>query len=73
MLGAQAFWGIRLLRIPSCILTMLVVVSTVTTGNHYVVDVIGGIIVAVVAMYLADRAARGIVEHPIAPLRSSQP
>jgi hypothetical protein len=43
---ASALWGFRLLRIPVALLSGMIVVSTVTTGWHYVSDVIAGIAVA---------------------------
>jgi hypothetical protein len=48
-----SLWHIKPLRIPFAILTFLVVVSTVTTGWHYVVDTLAGIIFAPVALACA--------------------
>ena len=45
VLSACALWSIKPLRIPAAILAFLIVVSTVTTGWHYVADVVAGIII----------------------------
>lgn len=45
-----AFWGYRYLRIPLCVLSALIIASTLTTGWHYGVDVIAGMIVAVFSL-----------------------
>jgi len=50
ILFGQALWGLRLLRIPVAVLSGLIIFSTVTTGWHYFVDVLGGIVVAAVAI-----------------------
>jgi membrane-associated phospholipid phosphatase len=63
MLSVQAFWGFRWLRVPACLFATLIVVSTITTGNHYFVDVIAGILVAAVAMLIADRISGSFIEH----------
>ncbi len=49
VLCAVALWRIRYVRWPSTILCVLICVSTVTTGWHYFVDVLGGLLVSVVA------------------------
>lgn len=69
MLSVQALWGIRILRIPATIFAAVIIVSTITTGNHYVVDVLAGIAVAVVAMFAAQRISRSFVEHPAPSFR----
>jgi membrane-associated phospholipid phosphatase len=51
ILSAWALRPIRWLRIPAMILAVLIVISTVTTGWHYSVDVLGGIVLAAVAIY----------------------
>ncbi len=50
-----ALWPIRYTRIPMAVIAMLICVSTVTTGWHYGIDVLGGIAVAVLAQSLALR------------------
>lgn len=54
VLSARALWGFRRLRVPVSILAGLISVSTMTTGWHYFVDVLGGLVVAVVSILVAD-------------------
>jgi membrane-associated phospholipid phosphatase len=54
VLAASALWGVRYLRWPAAILAALIVVSTVTTGWHYVVDVLGGLVVAAASLAVAQ-------------------
>ncbi len=49
VLAAVALWPIRWLRWPATIWAALIVISTVTTGIHYSIDVLGGLGVAVTA------------------------
>jgi hypothetical protein len=55
VLSAAALWPIKPLRIPASILACLVVISTVTTGWHYVVDSLAGLVLAAIALICADR------------------
>jgi hypothetical protein len=57
LLSANALWSIPYLRWPSAALALLIVLATVTTGWHYLVDVAGGVAVAVVSV----AAARGLL------------
>jgi len=52
---AAALWGFRWLRIPVVVVSAMVILSTMTTGWHYFVDVLGGIVLAVVSIVLAKR------------------
>jgi hypothetical protein len=51
---AAALWGYRFLRIPVALLSGMIVVSTVTTGWHYVIDVAAGIAVACLSLAIAN-------------------
>jgi membrane-associated phospholipid phosphatase len=53
VLSAYSLWSIRILRIPACVLSVLVVASTITTGWHYFVDVVAGILVAALSLAVA--------------------
>jgi len=53
VLAAAALWPIRYVRWPTALLACLIVVSTVTTGSHYVVDVLGGLMVTLLVRVLA--------------------
>lgn len=54
-LAAAALWPLRWVRWPAALWATLIVISTVTTGIHYTIDVIGGLVLAVVA-YAGARA-----------------
>lgn len=53
LLSAWALWSVRFLRILASALAGVVVISTVTTGWHYVVDVIAGVLVTAVSLKIA--------------------
>jgi membrane-associated phospholipid phosphatase len=64
---AAALWGFRSLRIPLTLVTGMVVLSTLTTGWHYFVDVLGGILLAIISIVLAKgftRRTYTIRRHP---------
>ena len=52
---AAALWGFRWLRIPVALVSGMVILSTMTTGWHYFVDVLGGLALAVISIVLAKR------------------
>lgn len=58
VLCALILWNFRPLRIPSTILAVAICISTMTTGWHYVVDVVGGVVVSAIAYSLAHSAIR---------------
>jgi membrane-associated phospholipid phosphatase len=53
---AVTLWGFRPMRIPVALISGMVIISTMTTGWHYFVDVLGGIVLAIVSIVLAKRA-----------------
>jgi PAP2 superfamily len=53
ILAAYALWPIRLLRWPAVLLAGLISISTLTTGWHYLADVISGVLVALAACLVA--------------------
>ena len=55
LLSVRALWVFRTLRIPVSVLAALVIVSTMTTGWHYFSDVLGGIVIAGIAILTANR------------------
>jgi hypothetical protein len=63
ILCAQALWVFRLLRVPVSLFSALIVFSTLTTGNHYLVDVLTGMGVAVAAVYIANRLSYAYTEY----------
>jgi membrane-associated phospholipid phosphatase len=58
VLGAVALWPQRHLRWPSLVLAVMVIISTVTTGWHYVVDVLSGLAVAALTVVLSRAFGR---------------
>jgi membrane-associated phospholipid phosphatase len=58
ILCAAALWGFRWLRIPVAALSGLIIISTLTTGWHYLVDVLAGLVLAVGALVLSKRILR---------------
>lgn len=55
VLFAWVLWEYRWLRIPVAIYTVLLILSTMAIGCHFFIDVLSGIAVSVVAIYLAKR------------------
>jgi hypothetical protein len=53
ILCAAALWGFRPIRIPVALFSAMIIASTLTTGWHYFIDVVGGIAVAVLSMAIA--------------------
>jgi membrane-associated phospholipid phosphatase len=60
ILCAYALWGFRPLRIPTALLSAMIVFSTVTTGWHYFSDVLGGVIVAYLSIAFANACTRDV-------------
>jgi membrane-associated phospholipid phosphatase len=54
-LSAAALYHVRFVRWPAVVLAGLIIISTVTTGTHYVIDVVAGIAVALLSI-LASKA-----------------
>jgi hypothetical protein len=53
LLAAFALWSVPYVRWPAALLAGLIVLSTVTTGWHYLVDVWAGVVIAGVSCILA--------------------
>lgn len=58
VLCAASFWTIRWLRVLACLLAALICVSTLTTGWHYFTDLLGGLLVASVSLWITGRILR---------------
>jgi PAP2 superfamily len=56
--SAHAMWPFRLLRYPAILLAALILVSTMTTGWHYGVDVISGSMLAALSTWIATMIVR---------------
>lgn len=53
VVSAQALWTFRWIRIPAAVLAGLIVASTLTTGWHYGVDTLSGVVLAAMCGALA--------------------
>ena len=53
-----SLWAFRPLRIPAAVLSGLIIFSTMTTGWHYFCDVLGGLVIAALAIVAAKRLSR---------------
>lgn len=58
ILFAWATWQSQWLRWPMLALNMAMLVSTIVTGGHYLVDLIGGVGVAAIAIVASNRIVR---------------
>lgn len=68
ILSAVALWSVKPLRIAASVLAALIVISTVTTGWHYVADVLVGLLFVGIALAGADMLMRG-ARNPFLPTR----
>jgi len=66
ILCTYALWSFRFLRIPAAILSSLIILSTVTTGVHYIFDLVAGAAIAIVAIYSSNWFSR-ISARPLSP------
>jgi hypothetical protein len=58
ILSCIALCSIKTLRIPAIVVTACVVISTLTTGWHYIADVLAGLTLAVAAVLVAKAYSR---------------
>jgi hypothetical protein len=60
IVSAQALFPFRYLRYPAIIVAGLITISTVTTGWHYGVDVMAGILMVIVCTILSNAVITGM-------------
>jgi membrane-associated phospholipid phosphatase len=65
LLAGEALAAVRKIRWPSRVFCWTVCVSTITTGWHYGIDVLGGVAAAALVMFVADRICTAL-EAPTA-------
>lgn len=58
MICAWGFWTVRCARWPMAALSAVIIASTPSIGGHYLIDVIGGAALTVVAILLVNRYGR---------------
>jgi membrane-associated phospholipid phosphatase len=64
ILFAWASWPVRWIRWPSLLLNVLMLASTPIQGGHYLTDTLGGVLVAIAAIIIANRLASTILFAP---------
>ena len=72
ILCVHVLWGFRFLRIPVSLFSALIVFSTLTTGNHYLCDVLAGFVLAVVTIVITERLSRRLAQAGPSPVEMSQ-
>lgn len=58
ILAVWAVWPIRVLRYPVLALNMLMMLSTISSGGHYVIDLVAGTLLAALAIGLSSHLQR---------------
>jgi len=66
VVSAHALYPFRILRYPAILVALLIAVSTMTTGWHYGVDVIAGLLMMMLCTYLANTVIFGKLRGPFA-------
>jgi hypothetical protein len=59
VVSAHALFPFRFLRYPAMLLAALITIGTMTTGWHYGVDVLAGLLMALICTYLANLIIHG--------------
>jgi membrane-associated phospholipid phosphatase len=72
VVSAHALYPFRYLRYPAMLLAFLVTISTMTTGWHYGVDVLAGLLMMLLCTYLAGMIIRGKDCRPFAAVTNRQ-
>lgn len=63
ILYAWAFYGVAPLRVPAFVLNGAMLISSMPIGGHYIIDIVAGAFLAVVALKLAQKVA-GMLRGP---------
>jgi len=58
LLSAASLWQIKPLKVPAGLVATLTVVSTITTGWHYVCDVLAALVIAALSLAMAESFRR---------------
>ncbi|MGA8089541.1 MAG: phosphatase PAP2 family protein [Terracidiphilus sp.] len=65
VVSAHALYSFRFLRYPAALVAALITISTMTTGWHYGVDVIAGLLMMAVCTVLAEAIIGGRFRFPL--------
>ncbi len=65
VLCAYGLWGFRWLRIPVCLFSGIIILSTLTVGNHYLCDVLAGFAVAGAAIVISERLSTRLAQRTV--------
>ncbi|HEY2472541.1 MAG TPA: phosphatase PAP2 family protein [Terracidiphilus sp.] len=71
VVSAHALYPFRLLRYPAVLVACLITISTMTTGWHYGVDVLAGLLMVALCTYVANMIICGRFHSPFAGSRES--
>jgi hypothetical protein len=72
VVSAHALYPFRILRYPAILLACLITISTMTTGWHYAVDVIAGLLMMALCTYVANLIISGRFYWPFASRDSAR-
>jgi hypothetical protein len=73
IVSAQALYAFRYLRYPAIAIAGLITMSTVTTGWHYGVDVIAGVLMVLICTILSNAVIHGRLRFTPRTIRGSSP
>jgi membrane-associated phospholipid phosphatase len=71
ILCCAGLWGFRYFRIPVMLLSVMIIVSTLTTGWHYFSDVLAGLIISALSLAFAKWCTRKLDVGLSSPQRSA--
>ena len=72
ILITAALWRERYLFPAACVLNGVMVISTLSMGGHYLVDVLAGIVVAAAALYVGPRLVPSVSNRAIVQARPAR-
>ena len=72
LLFVWAIWPLRWLRIPVVVLNVALILGALLMGSHYLIDIIGGAVVALLSIQLASKRIRADTKRTIATIPIDQ-
>ena len=73
VLATWALWGLPRLRYPALVINLFMIAATPLHGSHYLTDVIGGAITAVLSVLAAERILRAVLRRVARASRAPRP